>query len=127
MTDETIATSGAKDYHVALHGTFLLEGTMVAFPLCFPGASAPPPPDESHVTALGVAADGFVYAGTSGRRARLMCGMFRGVTGAVLDLGVIDDATSVVAVCCGDKAVVAFANGPGGGRTCPICSRAREF
>lgn len=38
-----------------VHGTFMKEGTMVAFPACFPGASVPIPADESRITALAVA------------------------------------------------------------------------
>ena len=37
-----------------VHGTFVKEGTMVAFPTCFPGASIPIPADESHITALDI-------------------------------------------------------------------------
>ena len=31
-----------------VHATFMKEGTMAAFPTCFPGASIPIPADESH-------------------------------------------------------------------------------
>ena len=50
-----------------VHGTFVKEGTMVAFPTCFPGASTPIPADESHITALDITPDGIIYGGTSGR------------------------------------------------------------
>ena len=57
-----------------VHGTFTKEGTMVAFPTCFPGASIPIPADESHITALGVSGDGMIYGGTSGRATHLFVG-----------------------------------------------------
>jgi hypothetical protein len=99
-----------------VHGTFVKEGTMVAFPLCFPGASVPIAADESRITALDVDADGIVYGGTSGRRAHLFVGMLHGVTGAVLDMGAVEGADQCAAVCCGKTHFVAFLNGPGGGR-----------
>lgn len=95
--------------------TFLTEGIMVAFPLCFPGASAPPPPDESRITALDVTPDGAVYGGTSGRRVHLFVGWFHGATGAVFDLGTVEGAHHCPAVCCGERYVVAGVNGPKGG------------
>jgi len=99
-----------------VHGTFVKEGTLVAFPLCFPGDSTPIPADESHITALDVAANWMVYGGTSGRAAHLFVGMFHGATGMVLDMGVVEGATECVAVCCGQRKVVGFVNGPAGGR-----------
>ena len=98
------------------HGTFLTQGSMVAFPLCFPGASAPIAADESFVTALDIGADNLVYGGTSGHQAHLIAGMFHGVTGAVMDLGTVEGMDRCVAVCCGEKGFVAFLNGPGGSR-----------
>src|SRR5580765_4371574 len=77
-----------------VHGTFVKEGTMVAFPTCFPGASTPIPADESHITALDITPEGIVYGGTSGRAAHLFVGMFHGVTGIVLDRGSIEGANS---------------------------------
>ena len=99
-----------------VHGTLVTEGTLVAFPLCFPGDSTAVPADESHVTALDVAANWMVYGGTSGRRSHLVVGMFHGATGAVLDMGAVADATECVAVCCGTKRFIAFLNGPDGGQ-----------
>ena len=63
-----------------VHGAFVTEGTMVAFPPCFPGVTLPVAADECHITALDVAADGIVYAGTSGRAAHLLVGMFQAAT-----------------------------------------------
>jgi len=99
-----------------VHGTFVKEGTMVAFPTCFPGASTPIPADESHVTALDVTPEGIVYGGTSGRAAHLFVAMFHGVTGMVLDRGTIPNAHQSVAVCCGKSKFIACVNGPEGGR-----------
>jgi len=99
-----------------VHGTFITEGSMVAFPLCFPGASAPIVADESRITALDVTAEGIVYGGTSGRQTHLFVGMFHGVTGAVFDMGSVEDADHCVAMCCGNGKFVACVNGIGGGR-----------
>lgn len=96
--------------------TFVTEGTMVAFPLCFPGASAPIPADESRITALDVTPQGIVYGGTSGRRAHLFVGMLHANTGMVLDLGAIEGADHCAAICCGKDKFMAFVNGPRGGR-----------
>ena len=99
-----------------VHGTFMKEGTMAAFPTCFPGASIPIPADESHITALDVSADGMIYGGTSGRATHLFVGMFHGVTGIVFDLGMPPGADHCAAVCCAKSKVVSCVNGPGGGR-----------
>jgi len=98
------------------HGTFMREGTMVAFPTCFPGASVPIAADESHITALATDAAGSIYGGTSGRLTHLFVAMFHGVTGLVFDLGTVAGANHCTAVCCGFKKFVACVNGPGGGR-----------
>ena len=99
-----------------VHGTFVREGTMVAFPLCFPGASIAIAGDESHVTALDISTEGVVYGGTSGKGAHLFVGMFHGVTGMVFDMGAVAGANECVAMCCGEKDFVAGVNGPGGGQ-----------
>lgn len=99
-----------------VHGTFMKEGTMAAFPTCFPGASIPIPADESHITALDVSGDGMIYGGTSGRAAHLFVGIFHGVTGIVFDLGLPVGADHCAAVCCAKSKVVSCVNGPGGGR-----------
>ncbi len=99
-----------------VHGTFMKEGTMAAFPTCFPGASIPIPADESHITALDISGDGMVYGGTSGRAVHLFVGMFHGVTGIVFDLGMPAGANHCAAVCCAGSRVVSCVNGPGGGR-----------
>lgn len=99
-----------------IHGTFITEGTMVAFPLCFPGASAPIVADESHITALDITDEGVVYGGTSGRKTHLFVGMFHGVTGAVFDMGTVENAEHCAALCCGNEKFVACVNGTDGGR-----------
>ena len=99
-----------------VHGTFVKEGTMVAFPTCFPGASTPIPADESHITALDITQEGIVYGGTSGRAAHLFVAMFHGVTGVVFDRGMVPRADRCVAVCCGKTKFVGCVNGPDGGR-----------
>ena len=99
-----------------VHGTFTKEGTMAAFPTCFPGASIPIPADESHITALDVSGDGMIYGGTSGRATHLFVGIFHGVTGVVFDRGTVEGANRCVAVCCGKSRFVACVNGPSGGR-----------
>ncbi|RJP21959.1 MAG: hypothetical protein C4527_22575 [Candidatus Omnitrophota bacterium] len=102
-----------RDIH---HGAFLSEGRMIAFPTCFPGASTPIIADESRITALAVNSEGDVYGGTSGKATHLFVAMFRGVTGAVFDMGVVKDADHCVAVCCGNRGFIACVNGPKGGQ-----------
>ncbi len=99
-----------------VHGAYITEGTMVAFPTCFPAVTVPLPGDESRITALDVSADGMVYAGTSGRASHLLVGMFHGVTGMVFDMGVVEGANQSVAVVCGRERFVAAVNGPDSGR-----------
>jgi len=107
-------TQALKDEIV--HGSFVKEGMMVAFPTCFPGASTPIVADESHITALDVTPDGIVYGGTSGRLTHLFVAMFHGVTGVVFDLGTVEGADHCAAIGCGKSNVVACVTGPGGGR-----------
>ena len=99
-----------------VHGTFMKEGTMAAFPACFPGATIPIPADESHITALDISADGMVYGGTSGRATHLFVGIFHGVTGLAFDRGTVKGAQRCAAVCCGKSKFFACVNGAGGGR-----------
>jgi len=99
-----------------VHGTFMKEGTMAAFPMCFPGATIPIPADESHITALDVSADWMIYGGTSGHATHLFVGILHGVTGIVFDRGTVKDANQCAAVCCGRTRFFACVNGPGGGR-----------
>jgi hypothetical protein len=93
------------------HGTFMKEGTMVAFPTCFPGASIPIVADESRITALDATPEGIIYGGTSGHRSHVFVAMFHGATGMVFDLKSIEGATDCVAVCCGKEKVLACVNG----------------
>jgi len=99
-----------------IRDTYIQEGTMVAFPLCFPGASVPIPADESYITALDVGPENFVYGGTSGRKTHLFVGMLHGALGAVFDMGVVEGADHCAAVCCGEEKFAACVNGPEEGR-----------
>jgi hypothetical protein len=114
--------------------TYVSEGTMVAFPTCFPGMTVPFPLDESHITALAGTPEGSVCGGTSGFRTHLFAAEFHRLGGIVFDLGVVDKANHCAAVCIGKgtppaqgreqgreyggggQVMVAFVNGPGGGR-----------
>jgi hypothetical protein len=98
-----------------MHETYLSQGTMLAFPTGFPGVTIPIVPDESHITALDTTPDGFVYGGTSGKRAHIIVGLFPGVTGMVLDLKAVEGATHTPAVCCGKTRFLACVNPPSGG------------
>ena len=99
-----------------LHGTFVRQGTMVAFPLCFPGASIPIVADESHITALDIADNSVVYGGTSGRQTHIFGAAFHGSKGVVFDLGTVEHADYCAAICCGRDKLIACVNGPDGGR-----------
>jgi len=98
------------------HGPFVKEGLMIAFPLCFPGMTDPIPLEESRITALALGPMGVLYGGTSGKVAHVFAAYFKGPTGAVWDLGLIDGATDCVGVACGDNCLVAAVNGPDGSR-----------
>src|SRR5213082_1712225 len=110
-----------KAYNDGLAQQFVREGMMVAFPTCLPGMTRPIAHDESRITALDINADGHVYGGTSGQQAHLFGAAFHGVTGFVLDAGIVALATSTVAVCCGlSGGAVALVNGARGGRAVSI-------
>jgi hypothetical protein len=98
------------------HGAFMRQGTMLAFPLNFPGATIPIVSDESHITALDATPEGIIYGGTSGRQSHIIVAMFHGISGVVFDMKVVEDARHCSAVCCGKKKLVACVNGPRGGR-----------
>jgi hypothetical protein len=109
-----------KAYLNELAHQFVREGTMVALPTCLPGVTAPITHDESRITALDINSDGYVYGGTSGRQVHLFGAAFHGLTGIVLEAGVVPDATRTAAVCCGTTRVIAFVNGPPGGRAVAV-------
>lgn len=109
-----------KGYLNELAHQFVREGTMVAFPTCLPGMTTPITHDESRITALDINAEGHVYGGTSGRQAHIFGAAFHGLTGIVLDGGAVPGATSTAAVCCGASRVIAFVNGPRGGRAVAV-------
>lgn len=104
-----------------VHGAYTTEGTMVAFPLCFPGVTVPIPADESRITTLALARDGVLYGGTSGRRAHVFFAMFHGATGLVFDMGAVEGTDHCAAVCCGAESVIACVNGPREGRVVRRC------
>jgi hypothetical protein len=109
-----------KAYLNDLAHQFVRAGTMVAFPTCLPGMTTPITHDESRITALDINSEGHVYGGTSGRQAHLFGSAFHGLTGIVLDAGAVPGATSTVAICCGASRVIAFVNGPRGGRAVAV-------
>lgn len=109
-----------KAYEQALAHQFVREGTMIAFPTCLPGMTAPITHDECRITALDIDSEGQVYGGTSGRRAHLFAARFHDLTGVVLDIGVVPGGTNSVAVCCTKSRTVAFVNGERGGRAISI-------
>ncbi len=109
-----------KAYRNELAHQFVREGTMVAFPTCLPGMTTPIPHDESRITALDINSEGHVYGGTSGRQAHLFGAAFHGLTGIVLDAGAVPGSTSTEAICCGASRVIAFVNGPQGGRAVAV-------
>jgi len=103
-----------KQIDEIVHGQFVKEGTFVAFPTCFPGASAPISWDESRVTSLARAENGTVYGGTSGRKVHLFVAMFQGVTGVVFDLGGVPCARDCASVVVGEEKLAALVCGPEG-------------
>src|ERR1700722_2707058 len=105
-----------KAYLNDLGHQFVRQGTMVGFPTCLPGMATPIPLDESRITAPDINSDGHVYGGTSGQQAHIFGAAFHHLTGIVLDAGTVAGCTSTAAVCCGASRVIAFVNGPQGGR-----------
>jgi len=118
-----------KAYLEEVGHTFTREGTMVAFPTCYPGMTVPIVPDESRITALEVTPDGTIYGGTSGRLTHLFVARFHGISGLVLDIGPVAGATRCAAVCCDGSRFLAFVNGARGGRAVggPLISLADDF
>ncbi len=111
-----------KAYQEELAHQFVREGMMVAFPTCLPGMTSPIVHDECRITALDIDSAGHIYGGTSGRQAHLFAAAFHGLTGVVLDVGVVPGGVSSMAVCCVKSRVFAFVNGPRGGRVIGIPS-----
>jgi hypothetical protein len=110
-----------KAYENELAHQFVREGTMVAFPTCLPGMTTPITHDESRVTALDINAEGHIYGGTSGRQAHLFGAAFHGLTGIVLDAGIVAGAQRTVAICCGlSGGAIALVNGEQGGRAVSV-------
>lgn len=113
-------SAAIKAYENELAHQFVREGTMVAFPTCLPGMTAPIVHDECRITALDIDSDRQIYGATSGRQAHVFAAAFHQLTGVVLDAGAVPDTTSSVAVCCGKYRVLAFVNGARGGRAIAI-------
>jgi hypothetical protein len=90
------------------HQGYVTEGQMVALSLGFPGMCMPIPADESYVTALCVDRRKVVYGGTGGRNAHLIAAMTFGLTGVVIDMGVLQqDARTTSVMVSGDGRVFA--------------------
>jgi hypothetical protein len=98
------------------HGPFVKEGLMAAFPLCFPGVTDPIPLEESRITVLTQEPSGLLYGGTGGKGVHLFAACFKGVTGAVWDLGLVDGASECTGIACGKERLIAGVNGPCGSR-----------
>jgi hypothetical protein len=81
-----------------LHQGYVTEGQMVALSLGFPGMCMPIPADEAYVTALGIDRRKVVYGGTGGRSAHLIAAMTFGLTGVVIDMGVLQEDARVTSV-----------------------------
>jgi outer membrane protein assembly factor BamB len=98
------------------HDAYVIEGQMLALALGFPGMAMPIPADEAYVTALAIDRRQTVYGGTGGRNAHLFAGLTRGVTGAVIDMCVLQpDARTTAVLVASDRRVFA-ATAPGGPR-----------
>lgn len=113
-------SSEIKAYQEELAHQFVREGMMVAFPTCLPGMTFPIVHDECRITALDIDSAGHIYGGTSGRQAHLFAAAFHGLTGVVLDVGVVPGGIASMAVCCVKTRVFAFVNGARGGRVIAI-------
>ena len=109
-----------KAYQEVLAHQFVREGTMVAFPMCLPGMTTRIVHDECRITALDIDSEGHIYGGTSGRQAHLFAAAFHDLTGVAMDVGVVPEGMSSVAVCCGKSRALAFVNGARGGRVIAI-------
>ncbi len=96
--------------------TFVQEGTFVAFPLCFPGATTPIPIDESRILALDFAENGLICGLSGGEAIHLFSGQLRAATGAVVDHGILSGATGVAGVCAMKSNVIAGIQTSEGGR-----------
>lgn len=131
MSRRDLQSREARDLKRAIIAkTFVTEGTFVALPTCFPGASVPIASEESRITALCFAADGTLYGATSGGRCHLFAAWFHADTGAVFDLGILQSASQCPAICCSEIGIVALANPErGGGRAilCPLAEPQQDF
>jgi len=99
-----------------LHGGYVAEGQMFAMALGFPGMAMPIPADEAYVTALGIDTRDVVYGGTGGRKAHLFAALTRGVTGALIDMAVLQEEARTTAVLVGEDGRVFATTAPGAPR-----------
>jgi hypothetical protein len=99
-----------------LHASYVAEGQMIALPLGFPGMDMPIPPDEAYVTALGIDERQVLYGGTGGRKAHLFAALTRGITGAVIDMAVLEENARTTAVLVARDGRVFATTAPGGPR-----------
>ena len=92
-------SSEIKAYQEELAHQFVREGMMVAFPTCLPGMTFPIVHDECRITALDIDSAGHIYGGTSGRQAHLFAAAFHGLSGVVLDVGLVPDCSLRALLC----------------------------
>jgi hypothetical protein len=104
----------SDDYAAQSVGEYVRSGTMLALPLCFPGQTLPPPAGEVAASCLAIDPNDTVYLGTRGVRARVLAAMLRQDTGMVYDVGVVPDATAVVALAVLGDHLYFVATGPEG-------------
>ncbi len=102
-----------------LHEGYVTEGQMVAMSLGFPGMCLPIPADEAYVTALAVDERRVIYGGTGGRRAHLFAAMTHGLTGAVVDICVLEEEARVSSVLVAQDGRVFATTAPGAPRPAP--------
>lgn len=98
------------------HDSYVSEGQIIALPLGFPGMVEPIPGDEAYVTALTVDGHQTVYGGTGGAKAHLFVTLTRGISGATVDLTVLQDEARTTAVMVGRSGRVFATTAPGPSR-----------
>lgn len=96
-------------------GSFVREGTFVAFPLCFPGVTIPIPREASRIVTLTTDHTGMVYGATTGQSEHVFFACFQANSGIVLDLKWPDPAARCPAIACGPQEVIFACNPPKGG------------
>ena len=97
-----------------LHSGYVREGQMIAMELNFPGMTLPIPGDEAYITALGIDQRDFVYVGTGGYKAHLLCALTSGLSGAVIPLCTLEEDARVTSILCARNRKTFVCTGPGG-------------